>query len=212
MLGDGVIVSSYQPNDAKKKAIDVILSFPEEKRNIEVLKNMKLPAEDGNLSLEGMINLKPKNKLDRIERTDGQLSRTVSARVETGTLPNAVADKLRGFIKNNNDFKDVKIKFMGDQQDQKESGDFLVKAFAVAIFIILIILVTQFNSFFSALLVLSAVVMATAGGLIGLLIMGLPFSIVMGGIAMIALAGVIVSNNIIFIDTFDQLKETGKAF
>lgn len=207
MMGDGVVVSSYQPNDAKK-AIDVILSFPEEKRNIAVLKNMKLPSKDGNLSLEGMINLKPKNKLDRIERTDGQLSRTVSARVESGTLPNTVADKLKAYIENNNDFKDVEIKFMGDQQDQKESGDFLVKAFAVAIFIILIILVTQFNSFFSALLVLSAVVMATAGGLIGLLIMDLPFSIVMGGIAMIALAGVIVSNNIIFIDTFDQLKET----
>ena len=68
----------------------------------------------------------------------------------------------------------------------------------MALFTILIILVAQFNSFFSAFLVLSAVILATAGGLLGLLIMNQPFSIVMGGIGMIALAGIIVSNNIIF--------------
>ena len=71
-----------------------------------------------------------------------------------------------------------------------------------------IILVTQFNSFFSVMLVLSAVIMSTIGVFVGLMVMQVPFSIVMCGIGIIALAGIIVSNNIILIDTFDHLAKT----
>ncbi len=97
------------------------------------------------------------------------------------------------------------IQFQGEDSDQKETGQFLVLAFGVALFMIALILVIQFNSFFKMSLVLSAVVMSTSGVLIGLLITQQPFGIVMGGIGLIALSGIIVSNNIIFIDTFDTL-------
>ena len=76
----------------------------------------------------------------------------------------------------------------------------------IAIFLIVIILVTQFNSFFSSMLVISSIGLSTVGVLVGLLVMNQAFSIVMSGIGVIALAGIIVSNNIIFIDTFDDLK------
>ncbi len=71
-----------------------------------------------------------------------------------------------------------------------------------------IILVTQFNSFYSAFLILSAVIMSTIGVMIGLLVTGQPFGIVMSGIGVIALAGIVVNNNIVLIDTFDRLKQT----
>jgi len=71
-----------------------------------------------------------------------------------------------------------------------------------------VILVTQFNSFYSAGLILFAVVMSTGGVLIGLMITGQPFGIVMNGISVIALAGIVVNNNIVLIDTFDRLRET----
>jgi multidrug efflux pump len=70
-----------------------------------------------------------------------------------------------------------------------------------------IILVTQFNSFYSALLILSAVVMSTVGVMLGLLIIGQPFGIVMSGIGVIALAGIVVNNNIVLIDTHDRLRK-----
>jgi multidrug efflux pump len=71
-----------------------------------------------------------------------------------------------------------------------------------------IILVTQFNSFYSAFLILSAVIMSTVGVMLGLLITDQPFGIVMAGIGVIALAGIVVNNNIVLIDTFDRLKKT----
>ena len=70
----------------------------------------------------------------------------------------------------------------------------------------LMILLFQFNSFFSGLLILFAVIMSTAGVFIGLMITGQAFSIVMTGVGVIALAGIVVNNNIILIDTFDFLK------
>ena len=82
-----------------------------------------------------------------------------------------------------------------------------MKAFVVALFIMAIILVTQFNSFYSALLILSAVIMSTIGVFIGLMIIQQPFGVVMSGIGVIALAGIIVNNNIVLIDTFDYMRK-----
>ena len=101
--------------------------------------------------------------------------------------------------------------FKGEDQEQKEAQAFLMKAFAVALFMMAIILVTQFNSFYSAFLILTAVIMSTCGVMIGLLVTDQPFGIVMSGIGVIALAGIVVNNNIVLIDTFDRLKEEASS-
>jgi len=86
-----------------------------------------------------------------------------------------------------------------------------VKAFGTAIFLIFAILLAQFNRLTSVLLVLSAVILSTIGVLIGLMVMGQPFGVVMTGIGIIANAGVIVNNNIVLIDTYDRLRHEGMA-
>src|SRR6056297_2608359 len=73
------------------------------------------------------------------------------------------------------------------------------------------VLVTQFNSFFQALVVMSAIVFSVAGVLLGLLVTGRPFSIVMSGIGVIALAGIVVNNNIVLIDTYNDLRRSGQS-
>ncbi|MEO0766099.1 MAG: efflux RND transporter permease subunit [Pseudomonadota bacterium] len=92
----------------------------------------------------------------------------------------------------------------GDQQDQEESGAFLMQAFAGALFLMFIILLAQFNSFYNAILVLLAVVLSTAGVLWGMLIMDQTFSIIMTGTGIVALAGIVVNNNIVLIDTYQE--------
>ena len=82
----------------------------------------------------------------------------------------------------------------------------MTKAFGVALFLMLMILLLQFNSFYSSFLILFAVVMSTAGVCIGLMVTSQPFGIVMSGVGVIALAGIVVNNNIILIDTFDFLR------
>lgn len=92
----------------------------------------------------------------------------------------------------------------GDQEDQAESGAFLSKAFLGALGLMFIILLAQFNSFYNAVLVLLAVVLSTTGVLIGMLVMQQPFSIIMTGTGIVALAGIVVNNNIVLIDTYQE--------
>jgi len=95
----------------------------------------------------------------------------------------------------------------GDQEEQAESGAFLVKAFAGALGLMFIILLAQFNSLYNAVLVLMAVVMSTAGVLVGMLVMDQAFSIIMTGTGIVALAGIVVNNNIILIDTYQEYSQ-----
>jgi multidrug efflux pump len=102
--------------------------------------------------------------------------------------------------------KQVNFTFKGEDEEQKKSQEFLANAFLVALFLIAIILVTQFNSFYSAFLILSAIIMSTIGVMLGLLLFDQPFGLIMSGIGVIALAGIVVNNNIVLIDTYDRLK------
>ncbi|MFP4450609.1 efflux RND transporter permease subunit [Rhodosalinus sp.] len=92
----------------------------------------------------------------------------------------------------------------GDQEDQQESGAFLMQAFAGALALMFIILLAQFNSIYNSVLVLLAVVLSTTGVLIGMLVMDQPFSIIMTGTGIVALAGIVVNNNIVLIDTYQE--------
>ncbi len=101
----------------------------------------------------------------------------------------------------------IEWEWTGDQEDQAESGAFLQTAFAGALGLMFIILLAQFNSFYNSVLVLLAVVMSTAGSLVGMLVMGQPFSIIMTGTGIVALAGIVVNNNIILIDTYQEYSQ-----
>jgi multidrug efflux pump len=103
----------------------------------------------------------------------------------------------------------VQLIIKGEAEDQQETMVFLVKAFGLAIFLMTIILVTQFNSFYQTFTVLSAIIFSSAGLFLSLLIRGQPFGIVMSGLGMIALAGIVVNNNIVLIDTLNSLRKQG---
>ena len=98
----------------------------------------------------------------------------------------------------------VTYEWTGDQEDQAESGAFLQSAFTAALGLMFIILLAQFNSFYNSLLVLLAVILSTTGVLIGMLVMDQTFSIIMTGTGIVALAGIVVNNNIILIDTYQE--------
>jgi multidrug efflux pump len=107
--------------------------------------------------------------------------------------------------------ENVNVKTAGESADQQEAMTFLIGAFATAIFLMLMILLVQFNSWYQSVLVLSAIVFSTAGVLLGLLVNGQSFGIVMVGMGIIGLAGIVVNNNIVLIDTFNQLRQSGMS-
>ncbi|WP_375172809.1 efflux RND transporter permease subunit [Pseudooceanicola sp.] len=101
----------------------------------------------------------------------------------------------------------VSYEWTGDQADQEESSAFLVQAFAGALGLMFIILLAQFNSIYNSVLVLLAVVLSTTGVLIGMLVMDQTFSIIMTGTGIVALAGIVVNNNIVLIDTYQEYSQ-----
>jgi multidrug efflux pump len=133
---------------------------------------------------------------------------TVKADVAPGLLVDDQVGLVRERLAGETFDPRISVSFKGEDEEQSAAQSFLVKAFIVALFLMAIILVTQFNSFYSAFLILSAVIMSTIGVMIGLLVTDQPFGIVMGGIGVIALAGIVVNNNIVLIDTFDRLKQS----
>ena len=103
-----------------------------------------------------------------------------------------------------------RISFTGQEEDQNEAKSFLIKAFFIAIFLITIILIATFNSFYFCFIILSAIIFSTIGVMVGLIISGKPFGIIMSGIGVIALAGIVVNNNIVLLDTYKDLRIKGE--
>ena len=133
----------------------------------------------------------------------------MAADVEDGVLVDDKAREIKDWLAAQDLDPAITTTFKGEDEEQKESEAFLTRAFGFALFLIAIILVTQFNSFYQSLLILSAIIFSTVGVLLGLLITRQPFGIVMSGVGVIALAGIVVNNNIVLIDTYNELRRAG---
>ncbi|HAI32720.1 MAG TPA: MFS transporter, partial [Thalassospira sp.] len=157
------------------------------------------------------IKRTPKPKTGTLTRVDSRRALTVKADVQEGVLVDTKLGEVKKWMSTLELDPRVSIEFKGQDEEQKKSAEFLQNAFSIALFIMFIILVTQFNSISSSLMIMVAIIMSTAGVFLGLMITGQAFSIVMNGIGIVALAGIVVNNNIVLIDTFDRLKHTASS-
>ncbi|MBX2835115.1 MAG: efflux RND transporter permease subunit [Micavibrio sp.] len=209
MVTNGLRVAGYRPNDSDEE-IDIVIRHEADKRTLDQLDNVRIEtAQGGSVPISSFVEREAVPAVGIINRADQRRIVTVKADLPPGFNTTAKLEEIKEWLANNSDKFDpaIELTFKGDDEEQQESATFLMNAFGVALFMMAIILVTQFNSFYSAFLILSAVIMSTIGVMIGLLVTGQPFGIVMSGIGVIALAGIIVNNNIVLIDTFDQLKK-----
>ena len=171
------------------------------------------------MPLANFITRTPVKKLAQIDRIDQTRYFDVKAGVaaglttlaeengETRDIPITANERIEGLTKwldSGALHASVSYEWTGDQEEQEESGAFLMKAFAGALGLMFIILLAQFNSVYNAVLVLLAVILSTTGVLIGMLVMGQTFSIIMTGTGIVALAGIVVNNNIVLIDTYQE--------
>ena len=153
----------------------------------------------------------PAQRVGYINRVGSNRVMTVSANVAEGVQTAKVQQEIAAELNKTDLGVGVTWKLKGEDEEREKAGAFLMGAFGTAIFLIFAILLAQFNRLTSVGLVLTAVVLSTIGVLLGLLIMGQPFGVVMTGIGIIANAGVIVNNNIVLIDTYDRLRREGVA-
>ncbi len=207
MITNGLKVAEYRPDDADKE-LDIILRHPLDDRTLDQLDRVRIDVGGESVPIGNFVERVARPAVGTINRSNQQRIMMVKADLDGGGNINARVEEIRAWIAQNHERFDpqLSISFKGEDEDQREAQEFLGKAFIIALFIMAIILVTQFNSFYSAFLILSAVVMSTIGVFIGLMVVQQPFGIVMSGVGVIALAGIIVNNNIVLIDTFDVLR------
>ncbi|BBB25906.1 efflux RND transporter permease subunit [Amphritea japonica] len=208
MLTSGIKLTDYRP-DYTEDEVDILIRFPKEERQLEQLGQLRIKTPKGMIPISNFMAFEPAAKTGSISRVDGMKVITLGSEVEEGLLASDKLRELQRELTNITLPEGVKLTFKGEDADQKETGEFLLKAFLIALFMMLLILVTQFNSLYQSLLILSAILFSTAGVLLGLLITAQPFGIVMVGIGAIALAGIVVNNNIVLIDTFNSLRKEG---
>lgn len=211
MATGGQVISQFQPDSATEE-LDIVLRYPSNQRNLSLLDQLNVQTMQGSIPLSNFVKKVPIERKGDIVRVDGLKRYIIQADVKPGVNANTKILELGEKIQALDWYKaGVEPKFRGDFEEQAETGVFLMSAFAIAIFMMMTILVTQFNSFYQATLIMSAIVLSIAGVLIGLILRGEPFGIVMSGMGIIALAGIVVNNNIVLIDTYNRIKESGVA-
>lgn len=209
MITGGQKVGEFQPKFSNDE-FDIVLRYPQQDRNIDQFTQVNIQTPYGLIPLSNFVEQKAAPLSGDVVRLDGKYRYRLTANVTEGvnatTKIQELAEQLKKF-----DWREagVEPRFRGDFEMMAETGNFLAKAFGIALFLMAVILVTQFNSFYQALLIMSAIILSVVGVLIGLMIRGEPFGIVMSGVGIIALAGIVVNNNIILIDTYNVLIKEG---
>lgn len=207
MVTDGVYLGEYRPDDADEE-VEIRLRYPAEDRSIESLRHLRVSTPNGSVPISSFVSIEPEQRVDVVQRINSVEVINVSAYTEDGVLVADKVEEIAQWIEAEGVDDIVSVRFRGASEEVDESSDFLSLAFTLALFLMLVILVSQFNSFYQALLILSAVVMSAAGVMLGLMIVQIPFGVVMNGVGMVALAGIVVNNNIVLIDTYNRLSST----
>ncbi len=210
LVTNGVKVTEYRPVDTDKQ-VDVLVRFPEERRSLDQLDELRINTPMGSVPIGNFVTRKPAAKVGLINRVNSMRVVTITSNVGEGVQSAQVQAEIAADIARMDLGSGVTFRLKGEDEERAKAGAFLMKAFGAALFLIFAILLAQFNRFTSVAITLSAVVMSTVGVLIGFMVMGQPFGVVMGGIGVIANAGVIVNNNIVLIDTYDRLRSEGVA-
>ena len=209
LVTNGIKIGEYRPDDSDDE-IDIRVRYPEESRSLSQIDELRIPTDQGLVPISTFIDRVPAQQVGTIRRTDMRRTLAIDADVAAGVLVDDVVRELKAEIPGLGVDPRVSWAFSGSTQDQQEDMQFLERAMLMALAIMAVILVTQFNSIYQAFLILTAVLFSTGGVLLGHLIMAKPFGVIMSSVGVITLAGIVVNNNIVFIDTYNVLRSRGE--
>lgn len=208
---NGLEVSSFREGDDD---YDITVQLAETDRKVvDILHELMLPTPSGQMvPLSTVARVTFAGSIGDINRINNERVVTVKANVDETKIPGPVARaQAAQFL---NEFPlppGYKMTFTGEFEFQKESEDFLTKAFLVALLLIFLILVTMFNSISQPFIIMTSVILSLGGAFLGLALFKSPFGIIMTGVGVISLAGVVVNNAIVLIDYTNRLRERGFA-
>jgi multidrug efflux pump subunit AcrB len=208
---NGLDVSTYRESN---EDYDITVQLPEADRRLtDVLRELMIPVPSGEMvPLSTLASIEYTGALGDIVRIDNERVVTVQANVDETKIPGPVARaRAEEMLTKVSLPPGYDLTFTGQTEDQRESEEFLAKAFVIALFLIFFILVSQFNSITMPLVIMTSVILSLGGAFLGLALFELPFGIIMTSVGVISLAGVVVNNAIVLVDYINKLRERGMA-
>jgi multidrug efflux pump len=209
LVTNGMMIGEFRPDDADEE-LEIRVRYPAEYRKLESLDRLTVNTANGAVPISSFTQRQAQSRVDTIQRIDMMETVFVLANTEQGYVTDNQVKQISQWLSTHKINPAVNISFRGANEEQAESAEFLSTAFSLAMGLMLILLVAQFNSFYQSLLILFSVVMSTAGVLLGLLVTQSVFSTILTGVGIVALAGIVVNNNIVLIDSYNYLRRTSK--
>ncbi len=210
LITNGIKVGEYRPDDADDE-LDIRMRLPVAERGLNGLDRLFVQSDRGMVPISNFVVRAARQQVSTLERIDKAWVIAVRANTQPGVLADDKVREIKAWLgEGANIGPAVSYRFGGDDRLQDESAGFLGYAFLGALFLMGAILLTQFNNYYFVLITLSAVVMSTVGVLLGMMLTAQPFSMILTGTGVIALAGIVVNNNIVLIDTYQRLLAAGQ--
>jgi multidrug efflux pump len=207
LVTSGVRIGSYRPDDATDE-LDIRVRLPQEQRTFDALDSLRITTANGLVPVSNFITRQAVVKVPTLVRRDGVYSMNVAANVAPGVDSNAKVQMVKAWeqeqVAAGNIPAGTHIVYGGADEQMAETFDFIGKAFIIALAMIAIVLLLEYNSFWQVLVTISTIGMSLAGVMLGLAITGQPFSAIMTGLGIVALAGIVVKNGIVLTDTFNH--------
>lgn len=215
LITEGLLLAKYRPDDSEDE-LDIRLRYPHDARSINALDQLRVSTPSGLVPITNFMHREPVKRVDTITRVDG--ARIFSVKANTRVDP-ATGDKILADVAAS-DFKEwaaenldlptgVRMRIRGANEEQADAAAFLGVAMIASLFLMFIILLMQFNSIYYSILTLLTIVLATMGVMLGMVLTGHTFSVILTGTGIVALSGIVVNNSIVLIDTFQRLVKTG---
>ena len=210
LVTTGVLVGRYRPDDATEE-VDIRVRFPQDARSVEALDKLRIATPDGQVPLAEFVERTPAPRVSTINRRDGARIITLRANAIEQGMGAAKVAEVEDWLATADIDPSIEVRLEGANEDAEEAVAFFIKAAFAALFLMAVILLWEFNNFYHVALTLIAVILSTAGVLIGIQLFLSYISTLMIGIGIVALAGIVVNNNIVLIDTFQRLQATGRT-
>jgi multidrug efflux pump len=208
MITNGVLVGKYRPADAENE-IDIRARFPIDERSVGQLDQLTVRTGTGVVPISNFVERKPQAQTGERVRKNRLYTVTLAANTVEGVRGSAKRAELGRWLQAQEWPQGVGFRFRGSSEDEREASTFLKQAMLAALFLIFVILVARFDSFYQTGITLLTVLLSVIGVLIGMLLTGQTFSVIMTGTGILALTGIVVSNAIVLIDTFNYHREDG---
>jgi multidrug efflux pump subunit AcrB len=196
--------------------IPVIVRLQEDQRqNINAVENLNITFRDMNTGLlrsvpmASLADVRYTNTFGGIRRKDQERMITISSNITADAEPTVVVNAVRAAVAQVHAPDDIFVGFAGEDAEMLDAFNFLGRSLIISIFLILIILVTQFNSFGKTIIIMTEVLFAIIGVLLGTALTGMDFSVIMMGVGVVALAGIVVRNGILLVEFTDKLRGDG---